>query len=214
MTKRFKQGLSWAIGFGLLVLGIFLILSRREISQENPPVAFSDWPPQQQASGALPANPVVLNGRTVSADEPPPIVRGPNNRLFFPEAEIVERTVEPKKIFMEPVMIARSGITGTLTMDQHTASAMEAAHNPKAIERFVQSDAQSLQLPLAAGHDITINVNKAISRGGRTRTLTGKVAGDPLSDVLLVFHDGAVSGSVAFQDLPVCDGGQRGCGDS
>lgn len=127
------------------------------------------------------------------------IRRGPNNRLIYETATDLERVTRDGRLSGETILRVRDGEpVGPLTLDEHTLSAVEATFDPAALQAFLNSDARLLRLPLASGQNVVVAVDKIIQRGDHTRTLVGKVQDDPFSDVLLVFHDGAVSGSIAF----------------
>lgn len=139
-----------------------------------------------------------LSATTVGAAT---LQRGPNNRLLLEPAKDLPRSVVAGSLSKEIILRARPGqLVGPLTIDQHTLTAIEADFDPAALKAFLASETGSLRLPLAAGRDVVVAVEKVITRGASTKTLIGKVDGHPLSDVLLVFHDGAIHGSVAFME--------------
>ena len=132
---------------------------------------------------------------------PSTIKRGPNNRLLFEDAQHLDRKAVTNKLFPEEILRVRNkDPVGPLTLNRHTLSAVEAAYDPAAVSRFIASDAGKIGIPLDAQRNVIVNIDRVISRGPVTHTLVGKVDRKPLSDVLLVFHDGVVSGSVAFLD--------------
>lgn len=141
--------------------------------------------------------------------------RGPNHRLLLPPARVIKRKAVAGRVFGEPVLGRRTGgVAGNLTLNEHSFSAIEAEHDPESVLRFVASSASVLVVPLDRGRSARVEVDRVIGRGDHTHTLVGRVAGDPFSDVLLVFHDGAVSGSVAFHDRNEhFDFGSAGNGD-
>lgn len=84
-------------------------------------------------------------------------------------------------------------------MNAYTRSAMEVSFRPEALTAFLDSTAGALELPLREGHAAVVEVAEILERSPVTHTLIGKVRGQPLSEVLLVFHDGAVGGQVVYQ---------------
>lgn len=135
-------------------------------------------------------------GRAVSS-----LNRGPNNRLLLEPARDLARQTVPGTVSDAAVLAVRPGpITGPLTVDAHTIRAVEAGYDTEALAEFLSSNTESLRLPLTADREVTVQVERIITRGEVTQTLLGKVQGDSFSDVLITFHDGAVHGSISFFD--------------
>lgn len=129
------------------------------------------------------------------------IQRGPNNQRVFAEPRLIERHAIAGTVFREDLMQVRDGPPdGPLTLNKYTLSAVEAEFDPALVQRFLASNAGSLRIPLDARRFVAAVIERVITRGPVTNTFVGKVDGNPQSEVLLVFHDGAVSGSVAFYD--------------
>lgn len=127
--------------------------------------------------------------------------RGENNRYLFETAVEVEREVELGTISPERLLSVRPGEpVGPLTLDEHTLSAVESHLDPAAVKRFINSSDQALVLPLNHQHEVVFDVQKVITRGEHTQTLLGSARDNSFGDILLVVHDGAVSGTVAFLD--------------
>jgi subtilisin-like proprotein convertase family protein len=145
----------------------------------------------------------------------PSLERGPNQRLVFEDPREVVRHAVRGRLFAEPLLAIRPrNPLGPLTVNDHTRSAVEAAHDPAVIPRFLASAAGALTIPLDRKRSVIVDVDRVITRGPVTHTLVGKVRNDAFSEVLLVFHDGAVSGSVAFLDRDVhYEFGMAGNGD-
>lgn len=196
----------------LIALGILLLLAlffpRRspvQLGGETPVTA----PKAAQRENSLFKIPELVGVRTLgSYPSPPParqhasmLRRGENNRLLLPEAVLLKRESAPGTISSEQVLIPRSKrLAGPLTKDEHTLSAIECHLDPRALRRFIESSDESLILPLDQNREAVVTITEVISRGNHSHTLHGQVAGNSYSDVLLVVHDGAVSGSVAFRD--------------
>lgn len=129
------------------------------------------------------------------------IERGPNSVLIYNRPRELRRRVLGGKIFAGEFLRVHPGERqGPLTPSMHSLSAVEASYDAAVVQRFIASDAEAIRLPLDARRTVVVNVERLLSRGPVTHTMIGKVDGDSFSDVLLVFHDGAVSGSVAFYD--------------
>lgn len=128
-------------------------------------------------------------------------VRGPNNRLTYSVATRLARKVTAGKVSdLNIFRLRQAPLAGLLTLNDHTLSAVEVAFDPMVIQEFVASDASALRIPLRADKQAVIDVDQVIARGPHTHTLVGKVRGEPYSDVVLVFHEGAVGGDVAFRE--------------
>lgn len=125
--------------------------------------------------------------------------RGVNNRLLLPEAVVSERHADVGAVSGEVVFSANAGaVMGELTMDEHTLSAIEVSMDVEAMENFVSSDDGAVRIPVAGGKDLLVFIDRVVTRGEHTKTLIGSVVGEAGSDVIIVFHDGAVSGSIAL----------------
>ncbi|MGJ8656568.1 MAG: reprolysin-like metallopeptidase [Akkermansiaceae bacterium] len=127
--------------------------------------------------------------------------RGVNKRLLLDDAEVSERHADWASVSSE-VIFRRSAREdfGVLTMDEHTVSAIEVSVDLEAMESFLLSSDGVINLPIEEGKDAMVRVDRVVTRGEYTKTLIGSVEGEEGSDVLLVFHDGAVSGSIVFHD--------------
>ena len=85
-------------------------------------------------------------------------------------------------------------------MTRDTLSAIEVEVDLAAVDRFLASDAGTISIPLAEDLNVPFHVDRVVTRGEFTTTLIGEVLGDSSSEILLVFHDGAVSGIASFYD--------------
>ncbi|MEM0895605.1 MAG: choice-of-anchor D domain-containing protein [Verrucomicrobiota bacterium] len=129
------------------------------------------------------------------------IVRGPNNTLLFAAPREVERTVLAGKHFPESILtVGEENQPGPLSANQHTISAIDAKYDEQAILRLINSNADRFTLPLGNDETVDVEIEQALSRDRGTFTIAGKVVDEPSSDVLFVFHDGTVFGTVAFHD--------------
>lgn len=127
--------------------------------------------------------------------------RGVNNRLLLEEAVVSERVADQGSVSEEIIFSPRArGISGPLTVDEHTLSAIEATVDVAALATFLESNDGSIRIPLSLDREVLATFDRVVTRGPHTTTLIGQVVDDSYSDILLVFHDGAVSGSVAFHD--------------
>lgn len=171
------------------------------------PEGIASGKPHKVASG----NPVAINEAVRPEDQAPgtgnerltpatSLLRGENQQLVFAPPVEVQRKVTRGKISDVAVFHRKPNPpTGPLSLNRYTLSAVEVAMNPQAVRDFIASDAESLRLPLRADKEAILDVKRVLSRGPQTQTLIGKVRGEPYSDVVLVFHDGAVGGDVAYR---------------
>lgn len=137
------------------------------------------------------------------ASEPTSLIRGENHCIVLQSAEVLPRSnAVSNRVYSGEVLpvVADSEPTGPLTISEHTLSAIEARFDAESLSEFIASDAGALRLPLNAEEQVLVQVDEVIARGEQTHTLVGKVAGDSAGDVLLVFHDGAISGNISFYE--------------
>ena len=138
----------------------------------------------------------------ISFIEPPSnLRRGSNNRLILDEAITRERQADPDVVSSEVVFKGfRNQNFGPLTLNEDTFSAIEVEADFASVDRFLASEAGTLVIPVTQDLEVPVHVSEVVSRGEFTTTLIGKVVDAPLSDAILVFHDGAVSGIISFYD--------------
>ncbi len=145
--------------------------------------------------------PTAAAARKSIIETPGTLRRGANRRLLVEPAVVTGRNADPCAISPESLFsLSSHSPTGPLTIDQHTLSAVEASVDFEALATFVASTDGAISLPVSANEQVVATFDRVITRGATTTTLIGRVLDDSYSDVLLVFHDGAVSGSIAFHD--------------
>lgn len=136
-----------------------------------------------------------------SANPQTPLQRGSNDRLLFQDPVITEREFIKDTVFEGSVFTAIAGEpTGPLTYDEMTASAIEANFDIAEVERFLASDAEYLSVPVSANEEALFSVKTVYDRGEHTVSFTGQIKGQKFSSAALVFHDGAVSGTLELYD--------------
>ena len=127
--------------------------------------------------------------------------RGVNNRLLLPEAVVTERSADLSAVSEHAIFTVKGdSISGHLTVDEHTLSAIEATMDVAAMKTFLESNDGAIQIPLSLDKTVLASINRVISRGAHTTTIIGQVLDDSFSDILLVFHDGSVNGSISFHN--------------
>ncbi|MDP4643049.1 MAG: M12 family metallo-peptidase [Opitutales bacterium] len=141
----------------------------------------------------------------VSTEQTSPAVsqlrRGVNNRLLLPDAVEFVRNADPSAVSDQVIFSAKDhAIAGHLTVDEHTLSAIEATMDVAALKTFLESKDGVIQIPLSRDQVVLAAFDRVISRGPHTTTIIGQVLDDSFSDILLVFHDGTINGSISFHD--------------
>ncbi|MFC5051717.1 reprolysin-like metallopeptidase [Rubritalea spongiae] len=127
--------------------------------------------------------------------------RGENKRLRYGEVEEIEReTIAGKRFSGQLFHVLDRKSLGPLSKSKETLSVVDAQWERGAVQRLIDSDAELITVPLGRGRSADVRIEKMLLRGSETVTLLGKDASDPEGDVLLVFHDGAVFGTVAYYD--------------
>ena len=142
------------------------------------------------------------SGIRFSAEPSRPLVRGKKNLLLYPDLRIQDRHVIEGKVFeRSPLVNVRNTVLGPLTVNGFTLSSVEADVDLQAVESFLRSDAEFLPLPLNAEEVALMRVERAFDRGEHTVTLAGTLQGQDLSEAMIVFHDGAVYGTLQYHQL-------------
>ncbi len=124
-----------------------------------------------------------------------PIVRGENNTVVF------EGTLRQDREFIRHVKY-NGGILKILETEE-SAEEFPRYHlnfDREKLDQFLASKAEIISVPLSPGRQIDVSVQKTVQRSLNTHSLIGKVVGNPTSEALLVFHEGAVSGVISFYD--------------
>lgn len=124
------------------------------------------------------------------------IKRGKHHRLIFPQSKKMP-TVAGRE-FAGAVFELRKKELGPLSMNKYSLSAVEMTLDHEALKAFLASGASLVDVPLDENRKARLKIDYVVSRGEHTHTLVGQVHDVPESQVVLVFHDRVVSGSVAF----------------
>lgn len=143
------------------------------------------------------------------------IVRGKDNVIVYPEIVRSVRTPIKGSVFKQAIFDVRSSeLAGALTLTEKTKSAVEAEMDLAAVRAFLLSDDQYLPFPLSVSETVLLDIQKVEEQGLHTVALVGMVKDRPDSQVRLVFHDGAVAGSVELlEDQSYFELGMAGNGD-
>jgi len=107
------------------------------------------------------------------------LVRTKSNTLRLGKHATVSLEDSEIKVFHKPLFKIQEKPLGELSMTHHSFSAIELEYQNGGLQDFLESDATSY-------------------RGEQTVSLRGQVGDDSTSEALIVFHDGAISGSIAF----------------
>ena len=211
------KGDKFPLGIAILILAILVaIVFNRETSDTttstSTPGETSDETGDVNVDANEPAKAIdsgidetsrFSSARTIASTEQSVSIlqRGPNQRLILPPHETLDWTSQEPEIFDKEFFSVNPGSpSGRLTFNENTLSAVEAGYDSGVVDRFIGSGSSSFRLPIDKDRVVEIKVDRIVDRGSATKTLVGKVKGDPFSDATLVFHDGAVSGSLAFYD--------------
>ena len=127
--------------------------------------------------------------------------RGENQTLLYAQPEILEREFSPGKLFSGRFLeLLPDKEPGPLSRNEHTLSVVDTSFDREQLLEFIASDAEIIRLPLGPGTTVDVKITQVLSRGDNTITIQGKDANNPEGDLLMVFHDGAVFGTMAFYD--------------
>ena len=124
--------------------------------------------------------------------------RGEHNTLLVARHQTEEKGGVEGLVFEPRLFVPLAGVTGPLTRNAFSKDAIELAYHAGMLEEFLASDSTVLPLPLTGGREALAQISEVVTRGDLTTTLRGSVVGVPESQVTMVFHDGAISGSIAY----------------
>ena len=129
------------------------------------------------------------------------VFRGDNGLMLFPEINRIERDPVKGSVFEGNVFELKNGeATGELTYTEKTKSAVESKMDLAQVRAFLSSDAQYLSVPVSASKSVLLDIQRVEEQGTHTVTLVGEIKDRPFTEVRMVFHDGAVAGSVELLD--------------
>ena len=124
------------------------------------------------------------------------IKRGKHHRLIFPQSKKMATIADRE--FPGSLFKLQKQELGPLSMNQYSQSAIEVTLNRDTLKAFLASGASLVHIPLDEDRMAQLKIDYVVTRGEHTYTLVGQVNDEPGSQVVLVFHDRVVSGSVAF----------------
>ncbi|MCC5846880.1 MAG: DUF2341 domain-containing protein [Verrucomicrobia bacterium] len=104
---------------------------------------------------------------------------------------------EPVRVFAS-VRPARK--TSPFAWDAYTLDAIEAPISHRLFHELAGGITSRLVLPLSVEEEVDVDVYEIVHRGRHTFTFMGKIPGDHDNDVILVYNEGAVSGSMTRFD--------------
>ena len=126
------------------------------------------------------------------------LVRTKSNTLRLGKHATVSLEDSEIKVFHKPLFKIQEKPLGELSMTHHSFSAIELEYQNGGLQDFLESDATSLIVPLEKEREVEVRFEEIVYRGEQTVSLRGQVGDDSTSEALIVFHDGAISGSIAF----------------
>lgn len=132
---------------------------------------------------------------------PMPVIRGTNNQRQYGKA--VTRKVEADLQNSPPAIMALTPADGRHHLlpeeiDLYTLKSRRMVLDTAALDRVVIGDTNHIIAPTTGAEILDLRIDSIRTRGQHTHTLMGKVEGEELSEVLLVYHDGIIHGSVAL----------------
>ncbi|MGL5016653.1 MAG: LamG domain-containing protein [Luteolibacter sp.] len=116
--------------------------------------------------------------------------------MLYPEARISERSYTPGKVYSQKPLTDLRRAQGNLAVSELTQSVVEADLDLNVIEGFLNSDAEFLPIPTGAAATALARIERVYDRGEHTVTLTGSLAEQDISEVVIVIHDGQIYGSI------------------
>ena len=130
-----------------------------------------------------------------------PFPRGRNATRRYHESVI--RDLPPGLSARPPAVLAKTPEDGRLHLlpeeiDLHTRIARRMVLDTAAIDQVIAGTTSRIIAPTINDEVITLDFHAVKTRSKHTHTLLGRVVGEEnLSDVLFVYHDGVIHGSVA-----------------
>lgn len=132
------------------------------------------------------------------------VQRGQCARRHFSDPVTVE--LDEKLASRAPAVLAMTPADGRLHLnedeiDLHTLVARRMVLNTVALDNVVSGKTSRILAPTTGDEVLTLEIQKVKTRSAETRTLIGRIAGEPeFSDVQLVYHDGVIHGTVTRYD--------------
>ena len=124
------------------------------------------------------------------------LARGENNELVLAEQNSTSKSGSDL-LFQKPLFHLVKKSLGPLSLNEFSHSAIEVAYEEGVLESFLDSETTLVTIPVEEGKEVTAKIENVIKRGELTTTLTGRLEDNENAQVLLVFHDGGISGSIA-----------------
>lgn len=123
--------------------------------------------------------------------------RGANNTLYLQRPQKTELS---GNLFYEGNIFQRQGkkIPVNKTRNKFAKSSIAVKFSKEELNSFLTSNATSFSLPLNENEDVTVKVKRVLDRGEYSKSLVANIEDHKDSEAFLVFHDGAVSGSIGF----------------
>ena len=199
-----------ALGFALLFTDRGNGSENSKILEESAAKPKTEQPTKQQQVVARETDQVAERGSgneiwsTGKPSPTPPVVRGPNNERQFEvpttrELNGFDEGLAPTLMAMLPADGREKLLPNEI--DDHTLSARRMVLNTRALDRIIDGTANRLLVPTPdRKENLVLKIEKIRTRSKQTHSLIGKVAGEALSEVNIVYHDGIVHGTVVRYD--------------
>lgn len=163
-------------------------------------------PEGQAGKKAAPARALENQGGIWKTGQPgprPSVARGANNQRQFSTA--VTRKLPDVIVNSTPSIMAMIPADGREVLlpeeiDEHTLKSRRMVLDTSSLDRIVNGESNRLLAPTPGNEVLDLKIEKIRTRTKQTHSLIGKIAGEELSAVNIVYHDGIVHGTVARYD--------------
>ena len=129
-----------------------------------------------------------------------PVVRGENKQRQFGAPRTIKLPELNENSF--PSILAMTPADGRLHLlpeetDLYTLKSRRMVLDTAALDRVIAGETNHIIAPTTGTEILDLKIQSIRTRSNQTHSLIGKVEGEELSDVLLVYHDGIIHGTVA-----------------
>lgn len=129
-----------------------------------------------------------------------PVIRGKNNQRQFgtPKTRELPDVIENSA----PSIMAMTPLDGRLHLlpdeiDQYTLKSRRMVLDTSALDRVIAGETNHIIAPTTGPEILDLKIESIRTRSKQTHTLIGKIAGEELSNVSIVYHDGIIFGAVS-----------------
>lgn len=133
-----------------------------------------------------------------------PVLRGANKERQY--GKPVQKSLPEVIEHSSPAIMAKTPADGRIELlpeeiDLHTLKSRRMVLDTAALDRVVNGETNHIIAPTPGTEILDLKISSIKTRSKQTHTFLGKIAGEEeFSDVLIVYHDGIIHGSVARYD--------------